>query len=249
MTLRMNQFLTGLSRKQRTAGCCRRVGLAISGSYLTFLYLFIKVMYVTNAVGQLFLLNAFLSTDFHLYGFDVMTRMIRGEEWTTSTRFPRVTLCDFLIRKLGNVNRYTVQCALPMNLFYEMMFIFLWFWMVFVLFVTVGSLLQWIYASLFFRFQEFHIRDALVEMDRVIAVTSATGGDVDPVTRAFIRGFLRRDGCFIVRLVSKNAGQRIAGDLVAGLWDKYAESEQGTIREENGRRDSKPTVIEMQNLT
>lgn len=223
MTQRMDQYLTGLRRKQRAkASWFRSFAVLVRGSYLTYVYLFVKVLYVVNVVGQLFLLNAFLSTDFHLYGFDVLARMVRGEEWSTSTRFPRVTLCDFRIRKMGhNVNRYTVQCALPMNLFYEMMFIFMWFWMVFVLVVTVCSLVLWAYSTAFFRFPESYLRNRLVDTDRVDAASAVDGG----VPADFVREYLRRDGCFIVRLVAKNAGDRIAGDLVAGVWDLYFKGE------------------------
>lgn len=214
MSQRMSQFLNGLRRRRQAAGLCKKFGLSIYGSYLTIVYLVIKVLYVVNVIGQLFLLNAFLGTDYHLYGFDVMRRMANGEEWTTSSRFPRVTLCDFNVRKLGNIHRYTIQCALPLNLFYEMMFIFLWFWMIFVMTVTICSLIQWVIVSVFFCFQEGYVTDRLREIDDKLTADTADVG-------RFARIYLRRDGCFILRLVSKNAGDRIAGELVASLWQEY----------------------------
>ena len=65
------------------------------GNYLTFLYLFIKLIYLSNCVGQLFLLGVFLGTDYHMFGFRVVLSLIRAEDWRPSHRFPRVTLCDF----------------------------------------------------------------------------------------------------------------------------------------------------------
>ena len=45
--------------------------------------------------GQLFMLNVFLGTDYHMFGVNVVMSLIKGQDWRTSTKFPRVTLCDF----------------------------------------------------------------------------------------------------------------------------------------------------------
>jgi len=48
------------------------------------------------------------------------------------------------VRRLGAVHRYTIQCVLPINLFNEKIYLFLWFWMVFVAIVTAISALTWL---------------------------------------------------------------------------------------------------------
>lgn len=100
------------------------------GNYLLTLYLFCKLLYVVNALGQLFALNYFLGMDFHIYGLDIANAIAQDGDWQASPAFPRVTMCDFNVRRIGNVQRYTVQCTLPINLFNEKFFLFMYFWMI-----------------------------------------------------------------------------------------------------------------------
>jgi innexin len=57
-----------------------------------------------------------------------------------------VTLCDFSIREVGNPNKshqYTVQCALPVNLFNQQIFTLIWIWYIIVLFWNIGEAIVW----------------------------------------------------------------------------------------------------------
>ena len=113
------------------------------GTYLVSLYLFVKLCYLFNVLTQLFMLDTFLGTDFHLYGFYALHSMLSAAEWPGSSRFPHSTMCDFRIRQLGNLQRYTVQCVLPINFYNEKIYLLIWFWLVVVTLVTAYSLLLW----------------------------------------------------------------------------------------------------------
>jgi len=108
---------------------------------LVVLFLISKLFYLGNVVGQLFLLNLVLATKYNTFGFDVIRDMVANKDWTEQSYvvFPRVTLCDFKVRgqDMVNVHPYTVQCVLPINLYNESIYVFLWYWLVLVAAVSV----------------------------------------------------------------------------------------------------------------
>ena len=196
----------------------KRFWLNLYGNYLLMAYILVKLIYIGNVLLQIYLLNGFLGMNFHMYGFEVMRKMFDGQDWTTSDRFPRVTICDFKIRVLGNIHPYTVQCSLPMNLFNEIIFIFIWFWFCFVALATICSLFMWLFSSIY---MPKHVTD--IER-RLIAVDRIKPGDTKKRLGKFVTSYLRRDGCFILRMVIKNASDMVAAELLGGLWDHYKDN-------------------------
>ncbi|XP_059164247.1 innexin unc-9-like isoform X2 [Physella acuta] len=194
------------------------------GNYLIATYLVMKVLYISNAIGQLFMLNAFLATEYNLYGFQVLDDLIKGSEWTASKRFPRVTMCDFSIRQMTNSHHYSVQCVLPINLFNEKIYIFLWFWLVFVSVLTSYSLMSWLWQMVFPSSRIHYVRKFLKIMDRI-----GSGPDKKLATR-FTMEYLRHDGVFTLRLVGKNSSDIVVAEIVSGLWDVYRSKKSIQIR-------------------
>lgn len=97
---------------------CFRLGRSL-GSYVSMLYLFIKFLYLVNVFGQFVLLNNFIGRGYNLWGWTVLSSLWTGEEWMDSPVFPRVSICDFRVRRLANMHRYTVQCVLMINMSVE----------------------------------------------------------------------------------------------------------------------------------
>lgn len=222
MVKNMGRYLLEMSRNRAMSGKCKSIWFAFYGNYLILLYIFVKILYIFNAIVQVFLLNNFLGMDYHAYGIAVMKQLSAGERWTTSDRFPRVTFCDFKIRVVGNIQRYTVQCSLPMNLLNEIIFIFLWFWFAFVALATIGSLLMWLATAIYEPYQVKYVRTRLIAMDKF-------GNAPKGLVAKFVKDYLRRDGTFIIRLVSKNAGDMIAAELICGLWEYFKDHKKSLV--------------------
>ncbi|CAD5113739.1 unnamed protein product [Dimorphilus gyrociliatus] len=187
------------------------------GNYLVALYMSSKILYFVNVIAQLFMLNGFLGTDYHLYGFEIIRELFYGRDWTASRRFPRVTLCDFEIRQMGNFHRHTVQCVLPINLFNEKIYIFLWFWFVFVSTATAVSFLRWL-VFIGMRYSRVrYIRRHLKVMDKI----QRDNERERKLSYKFAETYLRQDGIFVLKLVGKNSTDLVVADIVAALWDNY----------------------------
>ena len=200
--------------KKFLAKYCFFIGGKRHGNYLMFTYLIVKLLYLGNSVGQLFLLDIFLGVDYSGYGIHIIGSFIRGEDWTASKRFPRITLCNFEVRHQGaRVHDYIVQCAISINLFNEKIFIVIWFWLVFISAVTTISLLQWFSRAVYWPEQQYFIKKKL----KAYEVQHRARGSV----RRFVQYYLRRDGLFLFRLISKNVSEMVATEILAGLWYNY----------------------------
>ena len=59
---------------------------------------------------------------------------------------------------MGAVHRYSIQCVLPINLFNEKIYLFLWFWMVLVAIITCISTLSWFLRIVVYRDRHQYVR-------------------------------------------------------------------------------------------
>jgi hypothetical protein len=203
------------------------------GKYLTGLYMSIKLLFVANAAIQFFFLNLFLSMDYSAYGLEVIQSLITTGEFKESPRFPRVTLCDFEIRQLQNIQRYTVQCVLPINLFNEKIFIVLWFWYLLVAVISAFNYLCWLYHVLR-RGNRYAFVKKFLKLGGDLRSTSER-----KLAIQFANEYLRDDGVFVLKMVAENSSELVLNDLVNHLWVLFKDNPHMTITYENRLRDAK----------
>ena len=199
------------------------------GNYITLLYMVIKCIFLANAFGQLWLTNVFLGPwEYQYYGFHVIMAIYNGEDWTQSPRFPRVTMCDLDIRRLGNNHKYTVQCVLAINLFNEMIYLFLWFWMVMVAIATAIGFFMWICRLFLCSDETTYVHKYLNEYKTPsfsLDKREPLYDDNNPVDRRmmkrFIDEYLRMDGLLIVRLIDYNTDKMTMQDFLSALYEHW----------------------------
>jgi len=192
-------------------------------SYIVILFTLVKFLFLFNSFVQIFLLNTFLGNDYHLFGLEVLDKFLRGLDWGESKRFPRVTLCDFHIREIGIIHRYTVQCVLPINLFNEKIFLILWFWILILVVFNVCDFISWLLRILRVDGRTAYVRRKLA-MNRSFdpQVSSAQMKfDEKKLSRAFVRDYLQEDGCFALRLLARNGQDILVGDVIDQLYKHF----------------------------
>lgn len=60
-------------------------------------------------------------------------------------------------------------------------------------------------------------------MQRLLAMEKVTKDQREEV-KTFVRNYLMRDGCFVLRMTAKNSSDLVASELICELWDKYRAS-------------------------
>ncbi|KAF7632364.1 Innexin [Meloidogyne graminicola] len=190
--------------------------------YVTGMYLATKVFYVGNVLTNLLLVNKFLETNnYSIYGLGVLyDLLLLGKSWTQSGNFPRITLCDFEVRVLGNIQRHSVQCVLVINIFNEKIFILLWLWLSILFFITLFDGLYWFSVSLFhrdrFRFVLRHL-ELTSDPDRPELFRKEKRKQVEH----FLKAYLKVDGVLVLRMIALHAGVMYCTEITDALWKRY----------------------------
>ncbi|CAF0807425.1 unnamed protein product [Adineta steineri] len=196
-----------------------------SGNYLAFGYILVKLLYITNAIGQLFLLNIFMGSKFHLYGLEILQKWFYGQDIESLERFPRITMCRFSIRTLGdNIHPYEVQCLLPVNIYNEKIFLVIWFWLAFVSIGSIYGLIKW--------FRYFTLKSRKNFIRRYLKANGIdyhsrhTANYDNEMLRTFVDSYCRQDGILLLRIITANMNNVIVGELICALWDNWQKQRQ-----------------------
>jgi len=205
----------------------RRVGSILcctmgrhSGNYLAFTYVLVKLLYIGNAIGQIFLLNVFMGRGFSFIGIETMQRWWHGQDVEIVERFPRITMCKFIIRTLGdNIQPFDVQCLLPINIYNEKIFLFIWYWLAIVAIASIYGLIKWFYyftTNARINFIQRYLQANEIRYYKSSTPSSLlTSDDQMPMKRLedFVDHYCRQDGLLLLRIIKKIQIMLLLGKL------------------------------------
>ncbi|KAK6056006.1 innexin-3 family protein, partial [Cooperia oncophora] len=164
------------------------------------------------------------------WGWEIFSDIWSGREWNVTGHFPRVTMCDFTVRVLGALHRWTVQCVLMINMFTEKIYVFLWFWFILVGTLSVISLIYWVVALVGTNFQRGFVTKYLRCMGEIS--DEPTRVEEEKVS-GFVRNYLTSDGVFLLRLIQTNGGDMLAGEIIASMFRQYNERRKAPMSDDS----------------
>ncbi|XP_033728332.1 innexin unc-9-like [Pecten maximus] len=203
-------------------GCGRHYG-----NYVVSLAIVIRSLYFVNNVGLLFFLNEFLGNKFYLFGYEVIASVLKGEEWVMSPRFPLVTLCDLDLRQMTNVQRWTLQCVLPVNFYNERFFVFLWFWFTMLAVLSFINLIALLFSTVVPQNRESFIKKYLL-LNNLDQWENKSA--FPKLITKFVGGFLKPDGVYLLKLISSNSQSTGVSDIIKYLWEDFREQSNMTCK-------------------
>jgi hypothetical protein len=203
----------------------RILNMKYSSHYVSFIYILSKSAFFLNAICQVNVLNRYLVPNMaHSFGFYAWKNIWTGNvTWEENGIFPRVTMCDFEVREMGQTQNHTIQCILLLNIFTEKVFVILWTWYVVLAALTLFNLTTWLFSLMSSRSSEHFIYNHLeMSGENMFASESENGLEaIQTQVERFIRKYLKFDGLFVLRLIAQHADVVFTTELIAKLWETH----------------------------
>ncbi|KAL3114496.1 hypothetical protein niasHT_011625 [Heterodera trifolii] len=221
---------------RRIVGC--RFGESM-GAYVSLLYVCIKLLYLGNVASQFYLLNSFIGGDYQFWGLEVLKSLLNGQNWQDSAIFPRISLCDIQIRRLGDTPRYTLQCHLRINTYNEKIYLFIWWGFGLVAILTTINFVYYLFVLLLFPWtQERSVRH-LLKQDKYREIVYSNNRRECRLIRRFAEHALRKDGILLFWFIEGHAGPIVARELMGELFEIY----KTDMHEEDDEQPSEVSVV------
>jgi hypothetical protein len=170
-----------------------------NGTYLSTCHFLIKILYGLIAFSQIYLLNYWLRDKYYskLSFFETIFGL---HNFRLSERFPRMTLCKFHVYLLTDDQVNWIQCALPINIYIEKMYLILWIWLWILLLIIICDIIKFIFQ--FLRSNSFiYDRLDILNLDQ----------------QEHVSKMLTKDGVLTLRLLKSNTNEFYINAILSNL--------------------------------
>ena len=178
-------------------------------------YIFIKLIYIGVAIGEIFLIQIFLQMKTFYFPIKMLTDFSKGKTWSDTGQFPVVTWCRVMVRENTDLYYRNIQCTLPSNVIYEKLSLGIWFSLVIGIFMMVINIFYWIYQIAIRSGQSKFIRREL------IFIIDVNKQESKLQIKHFMKDFLAIDGLFLLHILKQNMDNLSFQNVLEDLWNYW----------------------------
>jgi len=184
-----------------------------------FFYILKKWLYFLGSVLQFCLMIEFVGSRQYDWGFIAMDTIIKYEPYGYSPLFPRMVYCNPDYVEDNKMKSESFTCVPEMNVVFEKIFIFLYFWTLFTIFVSFCSA---VHATAIFLLPAFRY----LAFDSYMKKSGVNLNRKDLLK--FLYTNLHADGMLIIILIKDAFGRAFAEEICRNLWLK-ADIQDGDV--------------------
>ena len=181
----------------------------LKGLDLTLRFLLCKFTYICFMVIQLLLVIKFGGTGFE----SLVNKITKGAVKNSEAKLPSMLICRL---KMSPDPEASYFCALPGNILHQILFAFIFYWMIFVLICNSLSLLSWILKCSTRAQRVRRMKSILTQMDALHY------NDIErKVLVRFVLDHMKVDGILILRLIEYHTDYFTMCRVVNELWTSF----------------------------
>lgn len=219
---------------------------------LYFPYLLVKLIYIGNIVFNFFFLTHVFNFNYFEYGIKATNLKLQDSYALDKEYFPKKGFCSvkFYGKKYFNVGSYV--CSLPINLFNQLFYLGFWYWLFFLAFVTICSLINWLGFLMKRVRRQFVLRclqlnkynnlirshTAAYYLNTNVSFDAAdqffldkTGIKLMDNFDIFFRDVCSIDLIFSIKLIELNSNKLASRDILNSLWDEFLDLEDIRVKQ------------------
>ncbi|CAH0558702.1 unnamed protein product [Brassicogethes aeneus] len=174
-----------------------------------------EILNVLHVIVQFYLTDKFLNNSFLTLGFTMMREGINSSVTVFDRVFPKVTKCSF--RKYGpsgSIQEHDTMCIMALNIINEKIYGFLWFWFVFLLFVSAMGLI--------WRILTFILYSRSRTFNRIV-YSNTSPGKLNPWNGPKVTYYSNFSEWLFLKYLSKNVDGLVFKEIVLGIAEDIQE--------------------------
>ncbi|CAD6185206.1 unnamed protein product [Caenorhabditis auriculariae] len=209
----MSQNIISTLQKCKDSRRILRRTWRFAGSQAAAIYIISKLLTLFNLFGQLVLTCYFLGVDSPFWGWKILF----SNKVYENTIFPLMMTCDFEIRNLGQIQKYSTDCVTMLNAFNSKFYTLLYFWNLLLILLTTITTLDFLMS--------FFFRPTLLLPGKLNQIEGMTS----ELKQKFLNHFLYSDGLILLYVLRHRINGIFANNLMhkivmAFIYEEYGAS-------------------------